>query len=227
MRTIVKKIVGPVIQKFHKQWLKKPRRYGYKNISVLVEPGVFPPFLTLSTRILLDFINSIDISGRTFLELGCGSGVVSILAAKKGAIVTASDINQIALDSLQKNAAGNEVELTIVYSDLFANLKNQHFDYIVINPPYYPKNPQSVAEQAWFCGEKFEYFEMLFGQLRPYLTGETYLILSEDCEIESIKSVAAKNKIKFELALETKSAGERNFIFRLTLDGLSFTQGSI
>src|SRR5690606_6155378 len=104
MRTVVKKIVEPLIQKLHKQWLKKPRRYVYKDISVWVEPGVFPPFLTLSTKILLDFIEPAGLENKTFLELGCGCGILSIVAAKKGALVTSSDINPIALDVLRKNA---------------------------------------------------------------------------------------------------------------------------
>lgn len=203
------------MQKLHKQWLKKPRRYVYKDISVWVEPGVFPPFLTLSTKILLDFLEPMEIKGKTFLELGCGCGVISILAAKKGATVTASDINDTALNALAKNAVANHVPIDIKKSDLFDAIADD-FDLIVINPPYYPKNPQSIAEQAWFCGEEFEYFEKLFGQLPNYLAGDVYMILSEDCDIGKIESIAAKNAIGFQTALETKAVGERNFILRLT-----------
>jgi len=216
MRTIVKKIVGPLIQKFHRQWLKKPRRYAYKDISVWVQPGVFPPFLTLSTKILLDFLEPMELQGKRFLELGCGCGIISILAARKGAFVTASDINQVALDALCLNSADNQVELEIVYSNLFADLAG-NFDYIVINPPYYPKNPKSVDEQAWFCGDDFGYFKNLFSQLPSYLKTDNfvYMILSEDCAIETVQSLAKTNGISFELALEKTVAGEKNYVFRL------------
>jgi release factor glutamine methyltransferase len=218
MRTIAKKILGPFLQKASAWWLKKPRRYSYKDISVWVEPGVFPPFLTFSTKLLLDFVDAIPLKGKTFLELGCGCGIISILAAKKDAVVTASDINTIALEALQKNAASNQVSVDIVYSDLFENLQEKSFNLIVINPPYYPKTPQSVPENAWFCGENFEYFERLFGQLPDFSTPENhiYMILSEDCDLNMIRAIASRNDIAFELASEKRTAGEKNFIFKLT-----------
>ena len=121
------------------------------------------------------------------------------------------------MDFLKKNASKNNLKLKIIHSDLFDNLKNQAFDYIIINPPYYPKTPNNIKEQAWFCGENFEYFKKLFGQLPNYLTSETscYLILSQDCEIEKIKAIALKNAIAFELILEKRELVETNYIFRI------------
>ncbi|WP_163111277.1 methyltransferase, partial [Acinetobacter baumannii] len=70
------------------------------DITIKIHPDVFPPQLTFSTKILLDFVNEMNLDNKTFLELGCGSGIISLLAAKKKALVTASDINQTALDYL-------------------------------------------------------------------------------------------------------------------------------
>jgi len=101
---------------------------------------------------------------------------------------------------------------------LFENLKGKSFDVIIINPPYYPKNPNSIGENAWFCGENFEYFEKLFSQLPDFITTENkiYMILSEDCELERIKAIALKNKITFELVMEKKVIAEKNYIFKLS-----------
>lgn len=216
MRAILKRVLNPILKRIQAGYLKKPRRYAYNDITVWVQPSVFPPFITLSTKILLDFIAPLELKGKSFLELGCGCGIISILAAKKGANVTSSDINQVALDALQENAESNAAQLTIKYSDLFEDLQ-QPFDWIIINPPYYPKTPASVTEQAWFCGENFDYFEKLFLQLPQFITAknEVFMILSEDCNISKIKSIAIDNKIGFKVVLEKKSTGERNFIFRL------------
>lgn len=217
MKAIIKRIISPLLQKASVAYLKKPRKYSYRGISVWVEPTVFPPFLTISTKLLLQFLETFDAKGRTFLELGCGCGVISILAARNGAQVTAVDINETALEALHKNAADNGVSLDILYSDLFGNLQGKTFDYIFINPPYYPKNPQSMAENAWFCGEDFGYFEKLFRQLPDFLApeNETYLILSEDCELKKIKAIALKNAMTFELVQEKKVVAETNYIFRI------------
>jgi release factor glutamine methyltransferase len=215
MKAIIKRIISPVLQKASAVYLKKRRKYSYKNISVWVEPSVFPPFITISTKLLLEFIDPLSLKNKTVLELGCGCGILSILAAQKGAQVTATDINDVALSALHQNAKDNGVSIDVIKSDLFEKLQGKTFDYTIINPPYYPKNPTSMTENAWFCGENFEYFEKLFEQISIFLTAKnaTYLILSEDCELKKIKAIALKNNIAFILIFEKKVALETNFIF--------------
>jgi release factor glutamine methyltransferase len=217
MKAFIKRIVSPILQKASAIYLKKRRKYSYKNISVWVEPTVFPPFMTISTKILLDFIKDLMLQNKTVLELGCGCGIISVYAAKKGAVVTATDINKIALKSLEENTNNNQVSIEILYSDLFENLQDKSFDCIIINPPYYPRTPKLIKEQAWFCGENFEYFQKLFLQLPNFITleNEIYMILSQDCELKKIKAIALKNEIAFELVLEKKVFLETNYIFQL------------
>ncbi|MFA6152641.1 MAG: methyltransferase [Chitinophagaceae bacterium] len=217
MRPFIKKITHPFLKLGLKLYYFKPRKYCYKQICIDVHPDVFPPHLTLSTKILLDFIQPLELQAKTFLELGCGTGIISLLASSKQAMVTATDINETALEFLQKNAIKNKLQATVLYSDLFEQLKGQSFDFIIINPPYYPKAPKSIKEQAWFCGENFEYFEALFKQLPNFLGQEnqTFMILSEDCKIDEIKKIAFKNGLHFISVLEKKVAQEKNYIFRL------------
>lgn len=217
MRVFLKKITHPFLKFALNLYYLKPRPYRYENIYIKIHRDVFPPQLTLSTKILLDFVNEINLDWKTFLELGCGSGIISLLASKKGAAVTASDINQTALDYLANNASRNKLNVTVLYSDLFENLQHQQFDYIVINPPYYPRKPKNIRQQAWFCGENFEYFESLFSQLPSMLSSETncYMILSQDCDLEKVKAIALKNNMAFELILEKKDLAETNYIFTI------------
>lgn len=217
MKTLIKKIISPFLKKASAVYLSKPRKYTYKKITVWVEPTVFPPFITFSTKLLLEFLETLSLKEKKVLELGCGCGIISILAAKKEAIVTATDINTNALEALEKNALNNNVSIEIIKSDLFENIQDKTFDFIVINPPYYPKNPNTIAEKAWFCGENFDYFENLFFQLPDFITSENsiFMILSEDCELEKIKAIALKNEIASELLLEKKNIAEKNYIFGL------------
>ena len=218
MRQFLKKISHPFLKFGLRLYYWKPRTFCYNNICIKVHPTVFPPQLTFSTKILLDFSNGLDLENKTFLELGCGSGIISLLAAEKKALVTASDINQIALKFLVINSEKNHLKVTTIYSDLFENLKNLSFDYIIINPPYYPKKPKSIKEQAWLCGENFEYFENLFIQLPTYLFHKTncFMILSQDCDLKKIKAIALKNTMNFELVLEKNDLVETNFVFRIS-----------
>ena len=170
LRNIIKRITQPFLKTGLAYYYRKPRKYNYQDIEVLVHPEVFPPHLTLSTKILLDFIVELELQDKTFLELGCGSGIISLLASKKGATVTSTDINETALEFLEKASFQNDLKINIKKSNLFENIEGESFDFIVINPPYYPKKPKNIKEIAWFCGEDFEYFKNLFQQLPNYIS---------------------------------------------------------
>ena len=209
--------LNPVLQPLAKLYFNKPRSFHYLGIKGVVLPDVFHPQLTISTKLLMEFIDKLELKGKSLLELGCGTGFISTLAAKKGAKVLASDINPKAIENTMLNVKKNEVNVEVLLSDLFEKTPNQLFDFIIINPPYYPKNPKSIAENAWYCGADFEYFKRLFPQLLTYQNdySKIYMILSEDCELQIIKDLAAIHRFDFELVLETKRQGEWNYIFRI------------
>ena len=218
LRNTIKRITQPFLKTGLAYYYRKPRKYKYQDIEVLVHPDVFPPHLTLSTKILLDFIVELELQDKTFLELGCGSGIISLLASKKGATVTSTDINETALKFLEKTSFQNDLKINIKKSNLFENIEGESFDFIVINPPYYPKKPKNVKEKAWFCGEDFEYFKNLFQQLPNYISTDNYvyMILSEDCEINTITTIASKNQLILTPVFKTTKMGEENTIFQIT-----------
>lgn len=207
------------MQFWAKRYFQKPRAYNYKGIKGTVLPDVFYPHFTISTKLLMQFLEEVDLKNQEFLELGCGTGLISVLAAQKGAKVTSSDINPKAIENVRLNALNNKVELFAVESDLFQNLQKKHFDYIVVNPPYYPKKANSKAEEAWFCGPNFEYFEKLFSSLGNHIhqNSKVFMILSEDCELERIQAIGKKYRFDFHMELKTKKWGEENYIFSIKL----------
>ena len=217
MKPRLKKITSPFLQWWFKKYYSKPRLFSYQDIEITISPGVFPPEYTFSTKILLKHLETLDLNGKTFLELGCGSGIISLVAAKKDALVTATDINENALNQLEKSAIKNGLNLQIVKSDLFKNITESHFDYIFINPPYYPKEPNSIEESAWFCGENFDYFVKLFQQLPIFVESNSniVIILSKDCNIEKIQTIAQNNHLDLNLFNTEKSFWETNHLFRI------------
>lgn len=217
MRKTILKIAAPVLRRFTKYYFSKPRPYKYKGIKGVILPGVFYPFFTISTKLLLNFLEPQNLKNKHFLELGCGTGFISVLAAKKGAKTTASDINPSAIENVKRNAKSNGVEVLTILSDLFKKIPEQVFDYIIINPPYYQKVAQSVEEKAWFCGANFEYFKELFSSINDFFNEQSmvYMILSEDCKIESIQNIAKQHDLVFDLIKTQKKYGELNYIFQL------------
>ena len=61
-----------------------------------------------TTRLVLAALAP-DLSGRRVLDVGCGSGVLGIVAATRGATVTAIDIDGAAIAATTANAARNDV----------------------------------------------------------------------------------------------------------------------
>ncbi|HEY5466913.1 MAG TPA: methyltransferase [Clostridia bacterium] len=78
--------------------------------------------------------------GDRVLDLGCGYGVVGIVAARiagdDGVVMLDSDTEAVAVAA--RNAARNGVPLVrTIHSDGFASLEETGFDWILSNPPYH------------------------------------------------------------------------------------------
>ena len=214
-RSIIKAVIYRLYHPVLSHYLAKPRRYRSGDVNLIILPGVFHPGLFFSTRLLVSFLDTIDLSGKSLLELGAGSGLIAIRTSRRGAVVTATDISGTALRGLRENAARNGADISIIESDLFGNLPGKQFDIIIINPPYYPRAAIREDQLAWYCGPQFEYFQRLFDQLPPYITAgsQVLMILSEDCRIDHIQALAAARGLTFTCLRKHRGWWERNYIF--------------
>lgn len=218
MRKILKRIVTPILVPFVRWYLRKERRFVYNGLTTHVFPGVFHPGFFHSTKFILSYLTDKDLAGKSFLELGCGSGLVSVVAAKAGANVTSSDLSLRALENTKHNANLNNVFLKIVYSDLFDSIDKTKFDWIVINPPYYARKPESDQDLAWYCGENFEYFQKLFASLNDYThsASQVIMVLTKGADVKAIEDIAKKYTFVLELLKENPVFfDERDFLFRI------------
>ncbi len=88
-----------------------------------------------TTRMCLEFLENCQVAGKRVLDVGTGSGILSIAAAKLGAAeVVATDIDDAALEAAMENAKRNEVEgkIKFVKSDLLRRVSGQ-FDIVLSN----------------------------------------------------------------------------------------------
>lgn len=205
LRGPVRRKVSPLLQRWFHAWFSKPRDWRYGRLTLTIQPGVLPPHLTISTPVLLEYLTtparSASLSALKALDMGCGSGAVALALADAGADVFASDINPLAARNTADNARANDLALPVVVADQIKSLRADAFDLIIITPPYYPKAPASAAEQAWFCGPRFEYFQALFPQVATLdlARTEVLMLLSEDCDIAHLTRLARQSGLAFHL----------------------------
>lgn len=78
--------------------------------------------------------------GGEALEIGCGSGIVSLAAARTAKGVLGVDVNPEAVRCARENAARNGIKnAAFAGGDLFSAVpEGKKFDAILFNPPYLP-----------------------------------------------------------------------------------------
>ena len=102
-------------------WEQPAQRGGVEE--VVIDPGcAFATGTHPTTRMCLELILEAGrVRGRSFCDLGCGSGVLAIAAAKLGfEPVLAVDADQAAIEESERNARANYVELELRRADLRA-----------------------------------------------------------------------------------------------------------
>jgi len=95
---------------------------------------------------------NVKVKGGRVLDLGTGSGIQALSAARDADYVLGIDINPRAVELAARNAKANGISnANFILSDLFENVEGV-FDTIIFNPPYLPVNEQGELERAWSGG---------------------------------------------------------------------------
>ena len=118
----------------------------------LAEIGVPPPYWAFAwaggqalARYVLD--NPQLVTGKHVLDIGAGSGVVAIAAAKAGAAsVLAADIDSFSCAAIRLNAAANQCAVAVTQEDLIGT--NHGWDVILVGDLFYER-PLAERLLAW------------------------------------------------------------------------------
>jgi predicted nicotinamide N-methyase len=118
----------------------------------LAEIGVPPPYWAFAwaggqalARFVLD--NPTIVAGKHVLDIGAGSGLVAIAAAKAGAAsVLAADIDAFSCAAIRLNAAANQCAVAATQEDLIGATSN--WDMILVGDLFYER-PLAERLVAW------------------------------------------------------------------------------
>ena len=137
---------------------------------LVVMPSVFNPKVPRTGEFLAAQLDS-RLVGREaeVLDMGTGSGVCAVIAARYARRVVAVDINPEAVRCAGINALLNHVEhkIDVRHGDLFAPVK-ERFDVVLFNPPFLLGTPRDDRDRAWRSNDVAERFAAgLEAHLKP------------------------------------------------------------
>ena len=121
-----------------------------------------------TTSMLIAALLKTDLSGRRVLDMGCGTGVLGIIAAKQGAQhVVAVDIDDAAVRNARENATENQVQLDVRLGDTPPDepfdliLANIHLNILLAQMPAYARS-LSRGGELWLSGFYAENIRIFF-----------------------------------------------------------------
>ncbi len=114
--------------------IKLQKIQGFPSPSVNLEQYMTPA--PLAARLLYEAALSGDIAGRKVLDLGCGTGMLSIGAALLGAEVTGVDTDEATLRVARENAKTFDVEIKFIQMHIDDNSSGLSADTVIMNPPF-------------------------------------------------------------------------------------------
>jgi len=138
------------------------------------------------------------VGNSSLLEIGTGTGVISIICALKGAKVFLTDINPDAVKVAKENAKRYNLDIPIKESDMYESINpDEKFDFIFWSHPYNNWN-EPVDDMLLRSGLDYKY-----DSLRRYIEGARAHLLpggklllgtGNTADIATIAKIAEKNK---------------------------------
>lgn len=191
--------------------------------SFTIRPTVFNPKDFISSEVFVSFIKTMTLEGKNILDMGSGSGVVSIFAASKGAVCTAVDINPVAVKCMNENIIQNHFtkKITAVESDLFESrlLEKKLYDIIFFNPPYYKGNPGNNFERAFKGGQNLEVIDRFLNDAKNFLApaGRLCLLISSDMDLDDFYNRLKNTGYYYKILHQNKKFFETFYIIEAVI----------
>ncbi|MFZ3077786.1 MAG: HemK2/MTQ2 family protein methyltransferase [Candidatus Aenigmatarchaeota archaeon] len=149
---------------------------------------------------------------KSVLEIGCGSGLLSIIAAKRGCAVLAADVNPAAVECAKRNAELNNVKIKAAQSNLFEKIKGK-FGLIIFNPPYLPEE-QTEDSRTWAGGKNMEVVTEFIKNAKRHLNddGRILIVISSLSNPENILKELSDGGFVAKIIAEQKIPWEKLFV---------------
>jgi release factor glutamine methyltransferase len=183
----------------------------------VVMPSVFNPKVPRTGEFLAAQLDSRLVGPEAeVLDMGTGSGVCAVIAARHARRVVAVDINPAAVRCAGINALLNHVEhkIDVRHGDLFAPVE-ERFDIVLFNPPFLLGTPRDDRDRAWRSNDVAERFAAGLGaHLKP--DGFALVLLSTFGDAPVFLEEFLKQGCAVSLLARRRFVNETLAVFKLT-----------
>jgi len=199
--------------------------------KIETHPAVYEP--AEDTYLMLDHLP--NVAQKTFLEIGAGTGIISLFAARNAKKVVCTDINPYAIKLIRRNIKLNckllKCTPAVRVGDLFSPIKpSEKFDFIVFNPPYLPNDPpdgilKQTNQKKWLskaweggtCG--CEITDLFLQKVKKHLSpsGLILTVTSSAVGLPKFLSLAKKANLMFTVVNTNRFSFETLYLLFGTL----------
>jgi len=147
-------------------------------MRIMVIPSVANPKVLRTGAFFASQIDARLIApGASVLDMGTGSGVCALFAARHAHRVVAVDLSPAAVRCSHLNAVLNHLEdrIDIRQGDLFEPVAGERFDLVLFNPPFLLGVPTDHRDAAWRSNDTARRFAAGLGD--HLMPGGTALVL--------------------------------------------------
>jgi release factor glutamine methyltransferase len=192
------------------------------GVPLVVLPEVFNPAVYRTGTLLARAVESWTPPGHTLpeeirvLDLGTGTGVGAVFAARRGFQVVAVDVNPQAVRCARINALLHHQEDRIEarQGDLFSPVGGERFDLVLFNPPFFRGEPANALDRAWRSPDVLERFAAGLGTaLKP--AGEALVVLSTDGDGAALLQGVGERGLGVEPAMRRDFGNEVVSVYRI------------
>jgi methylase of polypeptide subunit release factors len=184
-----------------------PYEVAWKNASLAVLPDVYAPHIFTDSFWFAEQLPNI-IGDKSLLEIGTGTGIISIACALSGARVVACDINPSAIENASLNIQRYCVDIDLKVGDVYQRIRpREKFDFIFWAHPF-NNWPEPIDDPLLLTGMDYQYHNLkaYIGGASQHLNHNGRLLLGtgDSADLETIVLMAKENGYSINLLAQSK-----------------------